>query len=157
LGSGTCSIEYLTYLLIGVDLYCLDYDIFYIENAKKHFKGIHPVVFNFITEPIEPIVNCYNIEFAYFCSSSATMNDTEFVSVFRSLKKSGVKSIIDFTGCISLRRCCKLLLRRNKKIEGQFHSFYRTKNHLRKLYRKAGWNIAREFKNYCYNYIVELK
>ena len=100
------------------------------------------------------------------------MKDEEIIKLFSSLKKAGVKIIIDFnsgfiTNKIYIRELIKnifayigiksFLYTEPKLTEiTSFQGYSRTKNHLRSLYKSSGYTILYETKIKPYYYIPVL-
>lgn len=119
-----------------------------------------------------------------FWGSSYVMDDTTFTKIFQQLKESGIKQIIDFhvdylhnrdilrifyQECtlflykLAIRICPKLTKTIVSKIigrvpleeyGGKFHGYSRSRNELRRLYKKAGIKFIRESSIPPYNYVA---
>ena len=102
----------------------------------------------------------FNFDIVFSLGSFYVLDDKELVNLFRDIKKSGVKEIIDFHyGYMNsksfysnfLRKYISRILRysKNKKIDyiGKFHGFSINKDHLLKLYKEAGWTPIKTMEN----------
>lgn len=102
LGSGTCALEYL--LKLSLPKYCSviasDFDKVPIYNAKKYFPEIKCLHFDFFKNSFNEVFNLdeEQVDLVFFMGSAYVMDDEEYVNLFRSIKSSNPKVIIDFVG-----------------------------------------------------------
>jgi hypothetical protein len=119
-----------------------------------------------------------------FWGSSYVMDDTVFVKLFQQLKEAGIKQIIDFhvdylnnrdilrifyqeftlnLYRLAMRICPTLTKTIVPKIigrvplevyGGKFHGYTRSRDELRRLYKKAGISSIRELRIPPYNYVA---
>lgn len=162
-----------------------DYDSFLIEAAKRFFPEIIPVEFDFAKDDMVSLKNKLNINFdlAVFFHSAYALDDDDLIRLFGGLSNSGIKHIIDFHGgCIQtkealeymFRDCRKLVtgaLKRIKpvkalwekikpaaaseSVKGKFHGYGRTKREIRRLYKKAGVEIVKEYTHNGYTAVLK--
>jgi ubiquinone/menaquinone biosynthesis C-methylase UbiE len=164
LGSGTSTFEYeLKNQLSNVNITATDYDLFFIENAKKYFPELISIQFDFIKDNI----NVLNLDFdlVIFMGSLYVLTDNQIIKLFNQLKQSGVKKIIDFhAGYIPYRYIPQyivgdILRRLNliKTYRGKWHGYGRTKYELDRLYKKLEnkYNII-TVEPYRYVYITSM-
>ena len=110
------------------------------------------------------------------CFGSAyVMDDTDFVRVFRALKRIGVKELVDFhagymdlkhfcfnlLGPISKNRTVRKMFGKSSMIEdeyiGKFHGYSRNRAELRRLYREANLKVLEETSVGGYKYVAIVK
>ena len=174
LGAGSCVLEYLLKYSVSEDslVVATDYDSFSIKKAKEYFPSIVACEYDFVNEDINEVTDKIKpgFDIAVFFASSYIMDDNEFVKVFSGLRKSGVKSIVDFQPAfISYKEIPREIFFIIKKIarkikiinkikpeayKGKFHGYARTRNEFRRLYEKAGYKIEKETKAGCYPYVA---
>lgn len=178
-GAGAGVKEYLLKLILPqkCNVVLTDFDPFIINKVKEYFPQMIVKQFDYVNEDLEKFQKKINISFdvAIFMGSSYVMDDTNFIKLFKDLKKIGVKNIVDFNaGYISITEALKYYflpedIRRNrilrkilqkKEIEsfqGKFHGYARTKSALRNLYKKSCWKVKKDsFKDIDNNYIALL-
>jgi len=178
-GAGLGVNEYLLKVCLSKDskVIALDFNKLSIEKIGLFFPEVVAYEFNFFTDKIEDIIGKSYLlnSLAIFISSSYVLNDEDFVKLFSSLKKQGVKYIIDFnSGFINnkifIRECIKMFLNYMKidnlfyikpKLDEiiSFQGYSRTKNHYRSLYQQSGCKVLKEISISTYDYvaILELK
>ena len=177
LGAGMCVLEYLLKYALPADamVVATDFDRYLINKAKVFFPGIIPVAFDFFKDDIQEIQNKIKprrIDLAVFFGSSYVMNEESFIFLFKRLKEIGVKQIIDFYGgYLDLKTIINLFfllpLKENtiirkifrkplieKKYLGKFHGYARSRSELKKLYKKAGFDLIKEISVGPYKYVA---
>jgi ubiquinone/menaquinone biosynthesis C-methylase UbiE len=176
LGAGPCVLEYLLKcsLPINANVVALDYSLFFIKKAQKFFPKIKAIEFDFFKDDILDLYKKLGIKFdiAVFFGSAYVMNDSQFVNLFRKLKKIGVTQIIDVhSGYMNWKAMLGQLLepfRKNTVIRrwlrrpslgnyiGKFHGYSRSRGELRRLYKEAGVSLLEETSVGAYNYVAIL-
>ncbi|MFH0861103.1 MAG: class I SAM-dependent methyltransferase [Candidatus Altiarchaeota archaeon] len=184
LGAGPCVLEYLLKCALPEDskVIAADFNSFYIEKAKLHFPSIIPLKFDFFNDDITELQKKSGVDFdvAVFFGSAYVMDDVQFINLFRGLKRTGVRQIIDFyAGYIPTSDLPKMFIRdirssivsRLRKIPitkgilnkikpvgssygGKFHGYARSHSELRRLYKEAGVNLIRETSVEPYKYVA---
>jgi ubiquinone/menaquinone biosynthesis C-methylase UbiE len=174
LGAGPCVLEYLLkqWLPDDSEVIAMDYNSFFIKNAKKYFPELRPILFDFSRDDLNQLktITEKQFEIAVFFGSAYAMDDTTFVKQFRALREIGIKNIIDFhAGYIPLKRMPIILYSKIKwtilgaldkkaeKSRGIFHGYERSRSELRRLYKAAGLKIVEELSAGGYEYIAVLK
>jgi len=165
LGAGPCIMEHLLKMCIPTDckVTATDFNSYQIERAKKLLPLINPKVFDFMKDDVTKLGDNYDL--VIFFNSSFAMKDHEFINLINGLKKLGVKHIIDFGGCISLRRIPKLFLEQTwcklkfcvvgyKPPACKIRGYVRTKGERRRLYRKAGLRVVEEATINIHDYAI---
>jgi hypothetical protein len=176
LGAGPCVMEYLLRysLPVNANVVALDYNSFFIQNAKKLFDNIKAINFDFFKDDIVDLNDRLNIKFdiAVFYGSAYVMDDLQFVDLLKKLKEIGVKQIIDFhAGYLIWKAIITDLLEPLRKIAavrkllgrpplpdhiGKFHGYSRSRGELRRLYKEAGLSLVKETSAGDYLYVAIL-
>ncbi len=163
LGSGPCVVEYLLSLIVPaqVRIIASDFDEYSIKKAEEFFKNIIPLKFDLFEDDFSTIPNILGStpDIVVMFGSSYVMDDKQFIELFSSLRKNGVKEVVDmYSGFITWRMYLKYLLIPGLPIftnwhkKGKFHGFARSKRELRRLYRESGFKIIEENKFSFVNY-----
>jgi hypothetical protein len=161
MGAGKCVMEYLLKCAIpDCEVTATDFDLFLIEKSKIFFPCINSVKFDFFVDNIADLNSEFDL--VVFFSSAYVLDDEQFINLFRQIKENNAKEVIDFhAGCISYRDMLKysvgdILRRLNiiKSYRGKFHGYIRTKNELRRLYKKAGVRSIIEPRTDSHRYIA---
>lgn len=178
-GAGAPVREYLLKLILPIkfNVVATDFDTFIIKKVEKYFPEITVKEYDFANQDLKIFLNQNNlkIDLAIFFGSSYVMDDHDFIRVFKDLRNNGARYIIDYNaGYISFKEQLKLYFIpnfiRNKSIlrkltgrknlsnrsKGKFHGYARSRDSLRKLYTKSGWNIKDYTKDQDNNYIAIL-
>jgi len=167
LGAGPCSIEHLLKMCIPADceVTATDFNPYQIERAKEFFPNIEAKVFDFTKDDVNKLGSSFDL--VVFFDSSYSMNDSEFIHLIDGLRNLGIKHIIDFGGCLSLRRIPKLIIEQswcnlksrlisNELPKGRIRGYVRSKGERRRLYQKAGLQVVENagIENYDYAIFV---
>jgi hypothetical protein len=158
LGSGACLWEYLLKMSLPDDsrVIATDFNPLLVERAKMFFPTIEVEPLTFDSEALSILLRKIKVplDLAFFMCSAYAMDDELFISILKVLKRNGVKRIIDIhAGYISFSRLPRILYRHIRaelrfKLsgmnKGKHDGYGRTRNSLRKLYRKAGLEILDE-------------
>jgi hypothetical protein len=167
LGSGSCYNEYLwAKNLPALSVFACDFDSSLIEQASRFLvplvKGnlsVHELDFTSCSFVSFLHSHNFNAEMVVFAGSAYVMDDREFVGLFKELRKSNVKYILDLhDGCVGMRDKLSSILKPLTSIswirklfcqdayveQGKFHGYGRSRSEIRLLYQKAGWNIDDE-------------
>ena len=166
LGSGKSVQEYIMSLCLNEKfrIYTLEYDSFFVSNAKNHFssKKLKSFNFDFFNDKILDFLYKKNIkpDLCIFFGSSYVMDDSCFIKLFSDLKLSKTKYIIDlYAGFIDYFDLLKYYISypfKNKK-NLKFHGYARNKFHLRKLYKNSNLKILKELNFGSYRHVSILK
>lgn len=169
LGSGPCVLEWeLSRALPGCKVVASDYDAVWTERAGRLFPGLAVLRFDFAAGDLPALFKEFGgaPDMAVFFGSSYVMTDEQFLRVFRALRESGVREVIDFQAAfLGWMDCLREwspatalkkigFVRRvfGKGPVGRFHGYARSRGALRRLYSAAGWRLAGECAAGSYRY-----
>ena len=160
LGSGLSDLEYFLYLSLNknVEIICSDFDQFFVEKSNQFFPEFETIQFDFFNDSLNKINK--KIDLAFSFGSFYVMDDNEFIRLFKDIKSSGVREIIDFhAGYMTKKMYLRNLIypyysffknlfdKEEKTFKGKFHGFSRSRNELINLYKKSGWTPVKEINN----------
>ena len=178
MGAGELVLEYLLKLALSGDSKVVgcDFNSLFIRRAQEFFPEIDSFKFDFFNDSIEKIQHKYNNNFdlVIFLGSAYVMDDDKFIEHFKNLKISGAKQIIDFhAGYMSFKSAMNIIflnpIKHNNMLrkifgkspmssyKGKFHGYLRDRYEIRKLYKRSGLKLKKEFSigNYRYVSILE--
>lgn len=160
LGSGYSDLEYFLNLALDEDkeLISSDFDEYIVEKANLFFPDFRTIQFDFFKDSLSNLDEDFELVFSF--GAFYVMDDIEFIRLFKDIKSSGVKEIIDFhagfmTNSSYLKYILKsiysfvsnfLPIKRIKK--GKFHGYMRNRKDLLRLYKLSGWTPINEIRNY---------
>lgn len=178
LGSGPSVLEYTLKMVLPEEskLIACDFDPFVVEKVREFFPELIVEQFDFFKDDFKTLQAKLNIEFdlVVFFASAYVMDDPEFIKLFSSFKKAGVKQVIDFhAGYMSPKDVIMSYLKplttnstvRNifhkppitaNRYRGKFHGYSRNRSELRKLYKNSGLSLQREISVSPYKYVAIL-
>ena len=174
MGSGLGVIEYLLKnSLPDKNVYACDFNPLCIDVISKYFPELKAIEFNFFEDNLEKKIehSIISNSMVIFISSSYVMSDKEYVRVFNSLKKSGVKYIVDFSsGFLTRKQTLKEIIKiifdflniqlfATPSFEeiNSFQGYSRSLNHFRKIINESGYKIIKESNFSTYDYVVFLE
>ena len=145
----------------------IDFNKFYIDNAKRFFPDIVATEFDFFKDDVRTICDTptSSYDVAIFINSSYVMDDDEHIRILSQLKENNVKIIIDMTSTLIPYHKLPLFILYEIKLKcfaphldrGKFHGFMRTKQDFRNIYKNAGWTLKEETAVGSYNYVAILE
>jgi predicted O-methyltransferase YrrM len=164
-GAGSCAMEYLIKeALPDVNVVATELESRMIETVKPLFKELTCVTFDFYKDDVGVLQKKLdiNFDFAFFSGSAYAMDDATFVKMFKRLNECGIYNVIDNSGGILFHKryfgkflyrlvnAANYVLYEDLKYpmkyipENRPYGYGRTIPELRKLYRKAGYDIIDE-------------
>lgn len=174
LGAGPCVFEYLLRCSLPIEsnVVAIDFDPFLIDRAKEFFPEITAREFDFFKDDVVTFAKSFkfNFDVAFFIVSACIMDDEDFIRIFRGLKESGIKQIIDVHGgYMDHKAVIKNIIKRahtrvgkiftKRPVEqwsGKFLGFSRNRAELRRLYKESGFKIEKEFSLSGFKYVAIL-
>jgi SAM-dependent methyltransferase len=178
LGCGPSVLEHILKMLLPEEskLIACDFDAFIVEKVRKFFPELIVERFDFFKDDVKILQSKLNIEFdlVVFFASAYVMDDPGFIKLFSSLKKVGVKQVIDFhAGYLSTKDVIISYLKplttnpivrkwfhkppvTEKGYRGKFHGYERTRSELRRLYKNSGLELQKEISVSSFKYVAIL-
>jgi len=167
LGAGPCVLEYLLkQRMPALSVVAADYNPFFIKNAQRLFPEITAVEYDFFKDSPAALAKKIgkDIDTAVYFGSSYVMDDDVFVDQLAGLKEIGVREIIDFqAGFLPWSKVPRTLLSELRwgvlarlgraSSRGVFHGYCRTRDELRRLYKRAGLTVVQELRIGTYDYV----
>ena len=96
LGSGLSDLEYFLHLSLNkeIEIISSDFDKFYVGKSNELFPEFETIQYDFVKDSLYKINKKIDLVFSF--GSFYVMDDKEFIRLFKDIKSSGVKEIIDF-------------------------------------------------------------
>lgn len=164
-GAGCCAMECLIKeALPDVTVVATDFETRMINKVKPFLKEITCVPFDFYKDDVGDLQNHLgiNFDFAFFSASAYAMDEVHFLQMFRRLNECGIYDVVDNSGGVvyhkryfgwflyRLVNAAHYMLHEELKYDMKYipvnrpYGFGRTIPELRKLYRRAGFDVVDE-------------
>jgi SAM-dependent methyltransferase len=168
LGSGSGINEFFLFQMLdgNVSILATDIDWEQISTGKNLFPQIHIEQFDFKAGSVKEFLEERGTipDVVVFMNSSYVLDDAEFIRLFSELSKTGVKMVLDLTtACRPAHIIIRKIIFQNirfllyeRRSKGTMHGYERDWCHMKRLYRKSGYNIMSDHTVGHYPHFVQL-
>lgn len=167
IGAGPSVIEYGIKRIFHdkVEIVCVDYDAFIMENVARLFSDIKVDRFDFTQDSVKDLIQKYLPDIILMIGSGCSMDNRQLRDFLKEIRLTDVKRVYCFEAAIiskvtigkmCLKRLSRLMKEKTYHFNHSFHAYYRTKRETLTLFRNSGWKIqeVRKLNSYPNTFIL---